>query len=115
MINIPDPKYLEIPNINFSLTNKNDDREEEYSKQRIERGFDDSEMWSLCNTIASFIIPRLEYFIKCEGPDKDRQLFLDALKLINRDNGAWIFTEEEQNIIDNGLKVFPDIFMGLWN
>lgn len=114
-MSIPDPKYLGIPNINFSLTSKDDDREPIYSDQRIRRGFDDSEMWSLCNTIASFIIPRLEYFIEIEGPDEYRQLFLDALKLINRDNGAWIFTKEEQNIIDNGLKVFPYIFMRLWN
>ena len=31
-------------------------------KQRLERGFDDSETWSLRDTIANFIIPRLERY-----------------------------------------------------
>lgn len=55
-----DPKYLGIPNIQFSLTDKDDKREKNFSKQRIERGFDDSETWSLDSTITSFILPRLK-------------------------------------------------------
>ena len=42
-----DPKYLGIPNICFSLTEDTDRRESEYKEQRIQRGFDDSETWSL--------------------------------------------------------------------
>ena len=57
-----DIKYLGVPNVCFSLTNKDDDREEKFSKQRIERGFDDSETWSLRDTIANFILPRLKAF-----------------------------------------------------
>lgn len=45
-----DIKYLGIPNICFSLTDKNDDREKTYKQQRIEMGFDDSETWSLTDT-----------------------------------------------------------------
>jgi hypothetical protein len=37
-----DVKYLGIPNICFSLTDKNDKREKKLSKQRMVRGFDDS-------------------------------------------------------------------------
>lgn len=36
-----------IKNVNFSLISKDDNRFEAYKKQRLERGFDDSEMWSL--------------------------------------------------------------------
>ena len=51
-----------IPNVNFTLIDKNDDRWEEYVKQRKERGFDNSELWCLDTTIAKFILPRLEAF-----------------------------------------------------
>lgn len=33
-----------IKNVNFSLISKDDNRFEAYKKQRLERGFDDSEM-----------------------------------------------------------------------
>jgi len=64
MKNKKDPKYLGIPNICFSLTDKNDVREKKFKKQRLKRGFDDSETWSLRDTIAKFIIPRLKRFKK---------------------------------------------------
>jgi len=57
-----DFKYMQIPNICFSLTDVDDKREMEFKKQRLERGFDDSETWSLRDTIANFIIPRLERY-----------------------------------------------------
>lgn len=117
-----DPKYINVPNICFSLTKKTDDREPEFIKQRIERGFDSSETWSLCNTIADFIIPRLEVFQEIvkdvNEPDKvfEKQIkeFLTALKLIQRDDGAWNFSDGEQAMIDKGLNSFPKIFMSLW-
>jgi len=117
-----DPKYSGIPNINFSLTDKDDEREEKFSKQRIERGFDNSETWSLLNTIASFIIPRLELYEELAKDTiiRDKILidninkFLNALKLINRNDGELIFTDEEQQELDDGLSKFKDIFMSLW-
>lgn len=59
-----DPKYLGIPNICFSLTDENDKREEKFIQQRLERGFDNSETWSLRDTIVNFTLPRLELFKK---------------------------------------------------
>jgi len=59
-----DPKYLKIPNICFSLLDKDDKRQKKYSQQRIKNGFDDSETWSLDLVIAQFIVPRLEKFIE---------------------------------------------------
>lgn len=117
-----DPKYLGIPNINFSLTDKDDSREKDFAKQRLEMGFDESETWSLTNTIASFIIPRLEVFLRIlskftednEEFKEDIKLFHEALILIQRDEGAWLFTKEEKQKVKQGLKVFPDIFMSLW-
>ncbi|MCH5167371.1 MAG: hypothetical protein J1F35_05700 [Erysipelotrichales bacterium] len=51
-----------IPNVNFSQIDSQDARWKEYTKQRISRGFDDSEIWNLDSTIAKFILPRLKEF-----------------------------------------------------
>lgn len=51
-----------IPNVNFTIIDENDDRWEEYKKQRLERGFDSSELWNLDSTIIKFALPRLKAF-----------------------------------------------------
>lgn len=117
-----DIKYLGVPNICFSLTKKNDDREKKFSRQRVERGFDDSETWSLTDTIANFIIPRLKRYdeIASETIKRDDELVQDtqdaikALELIVRDDGTHLFTDEEYNQVKVGLDKFSKIFMGLW-
>jgi len=117
-----DIKYLGIPNICFSLTDKDDKREERLKPQRLERGFDDSETWSLRDTIANFIIPRLEryeeiandFLIRDKSLTDDIQKFLTAMKLVSRDNGSTILTVEEEKQLIEGLKAFPEIFMRLW-
>lgn len=119
---LSDPKYLGIPNICFSLTKQDDDREPKMRLQRLERGFDDSETWSLRDTIARFIIPRLERyeeiskdFLKRE-PEliSDIESFLLAMKLISRDSGACMWSKEEEEQVTKGLEAFPKVFMSLW-
>ena len=116
-----DIKYLKVPNVCFSLTNKNDPREEEFKKQRIEKGFDDSETWSLDSTICKFIIPRLERYIEITNimfdntKDnnellEDCKLFLNALKLHSQD----VTNVDEDKQIQKGLELFPKIFKRLW-
>jgi hypothetical protein len=122
MKKIIDHKYIGVPNICFSLTDKDDDREKEYSKQRIEFGFDDSETWSLRDTIANFIIPRLEryeeiskdFLIRDEELIKDIEKFLIAMKLTAREDGSLILSEEEEKQLTEGLDAFPKIFLTLW-
>lgn len=88
----------------------------------MNRGFDDSETWSLRDTIANFIIPRLERYeeIAKEKLKRDKELtddielFLQAMKLIARDEGAQIWTKKEEKIVSKGMKVFPKIFLTLW-
>jgi len=119
-----DPKYLNIPNICFSLTDINDKREPEFIKQRLTRGFDDSETWSLRDTISNFILPRLIRFkeIASTHPfDITEQEWLNTLEkmiksfeLISRDNGALILTEEETLIMEEGLDLFRKDFLTLW-
>jgi hypothetical protein len=117
-----DHKYIGVPNICFSLTEKDDDREKEFSKQRFEFGFDDSETWSLRDTIANFIIPRLEryeeiskdFLIRDEELISDINKFLIAMKLTSRDSGSLILSEEEEKQLREGLDAFPKIFLSLW-
>lgn len=117
-----DIKYLGIPNVCFSLTSKEDKRDEEYAHQRKKYGFDDSETWSLRDTIANFIIPRLEryeeiandFLIREPQLKEDINSFLLAMKLLTRDSGACIFTEEEETQVEKGLNAFPKMFMSLW-
>ena len=117
-----DIKNIGIPNICFSLTKWNDEREEKFKEQRIERGFDDSETWSLRDTIALFIIPRLERYEEIakgfleRSPEmiNDIECFLNAMKLISRDKGSCIWDKEEERLVKKGLKAFPNIFMSLW-
>ena len=116
-----DIKYLGIPNICFSLTEKNDSREKQYRIQRIKRGFDHSELWSLDYTIASFIYPRLKEFIKHDHgtrsnfkdkieQDKIYKKILLAFKLIKIN----CCNSKKQKKIDKGLKLFSKYFRSLW-
>ena len=88
-----------IKNVNFSLISKDDNRFEAYKKQRLERGFDDSEMWSLDCTIAEFITPRL-------------RVFKEHAKQIG-DHPRGITSEEWQEILSQmieGFALYPDHF-----
>lgn len=49
-----------IQNVNFSLIKPNHPKWDKFTKQRLECGFDDSEIWNLDLTIAKFALPRIE-------------------------------------------------------
>ena len=113
-----DIKHLGVPNICFSLTDANDEREELFTKQRIERGFDDSETWSLDGTFSEFMLPRLEryreitkgMFIERDDFNQKIDELIESLKIHVESNG---YISEREKIM-NGLKHFPEIFLGLW-
>ena len=118
-----DPKYIGVPNIQFSLISKDDKREDDYSKQRIERGFDDSETWSLDNTISNFIIPRLRRFNEVtpnHPPDMSMQEWtskidkmIEAFELNIKDTNSFI-SDDERKKITEGLDLFREYFFNLW-
>lgn len=124
LLAVVDVKYSKVPNICFSLTDKDDNREIEFAKQRQLRGFDDSETWSLTDTICHFIIPRLQRFkeINASTPAQlTEQEWNDilnkmivALQLTCKDNGSRIWSEDESKQIDEGLDLFREWFMALW-
>ena len=110
-----------IPNVCFSLIDENDDRWEKYTQQRLERGFDSSELWNLDGTIAKFISPRLKVFAECsdscpEGMTKEEwKSILDKMvkgfELIASDR---IKTEEEEELEYETLDLFCKYFFTLW-
>lgn len=124
MLAVVDVKYSKVPNICFSLTDEDDDREVEFAKQRQLRGFDDSETWSLTDTICRFIIPRLKRFKEVNNgmPNPltmnewnaiiDKMLL--AFELTTREEGSRIWNDEESKQIDEGLDLFREWFMALW-
>jgi hypothetical protein len=117
-----DPKYLGIPNICFSLTEPNDKREETFRKQRLKNGFDDSETWSLRDTIANFILPRLKRHreiidgvIKNNGDlYEDIDKSIRAFELVSRDDGSLILNEQEEKEYYEGMEAFQRVFLRLW-
>jgi hypothetical protein len=113
-----------IPNVCFSLVDQEDDRWEEYTKQRLERGFDISETWNLDGTIAKFIYPRLKVFIedvKRVGCFPASMTFDEWLKILDDMLKGFellvsdeIKNEDEDKIIEHSLDLFRKHFLSLW-
>lgn len=95
---------------------ENDDRLPEMRKQREERGFDTSELWSLDHTIASFILPRLKVFHNAYVEDvdaqKDMALIIQAFELLASDE--FNYDEEQYATVQKGLMLFAQYLPGLW-
>ena len=121
-----DPKYLGIPNISFSLVAPGDDREELFAAQRLERGFDSSELWSLKDTITNFILPRLKAFADdpCGYPGSFNNVgewqtvlnkMIRSFELSNKDTNVGLLTKKEHSEWNAGMKLFKKYFFCLWN
>ena len=103
-----------------------DKRQKEWKKQRKEKGFDNTELWNLDNTIAQFIFPRLKAF-KEKTPkipgnlteqewNKILEDMLYPFETIIQDN--WytkVPTKEECKKFKKGLKLFSKYLMALWD
>lgn len=113
-----------IKNVCFSLVDENDSRWDKYCKQRLERGFDDSETWSLDGTIARFIYPRLKVFledtkeIQCHPADitfdewiKIIEDMVKGFELLANDD---VKTDDENIIVERALDLFREYFHALW-
>ena len=125
MNNKKDIKYLGIPNICFSLSDKKDEkREPKFSEQRKDVGFDDTETWSLTDTISRFIIPRLKRFKEVNNgvphgqTEESWDITLDKMilsfELTCRDSGSRDYTDEERIQLNEGLDLFRKYFFELW-
>jgi hypothetical protein len=114
-----------IPNVCFSLISERDSRNKAFKKQRLERGFDDSETWCLDLTIAKFIIPRLERFIeiseKVNEKSKKHETFMKNLrksllafqKIVKGNGCVFALPKKEQDEIQKGVSFLADNLMSL--
>ncbi len=115
------PKYIKNKSY-YGLINglpKSDDRIPELKKQYKERGFDDTEIWSLYNSIARYVLPRLKRFREIHGDypanltaeewNKILDKMIKAFELISEDT-LFEFKDE----VEEGLSLFRIYFFDLW-
>lgn len=78
--------------INFSVGSSEAELRAEYRRQRLERGFDDTEVWNLDYTFAKFVLPRLKRF-----------------KEVNQGYPATMTYEEWDECLDRMIYAFENI------
>lgn len=114
-----------ITNVNFTRISENDRRWDELMEQRLDHGFDESELWSLDGTIAKFIYPRLVEFKLMENrfgqfPDHLQNMeewntildeMIEGFRLLADDGRK---SERELEIENTALKRFVENFSHLW-
>ena len=118
-----------IKNVNFSLGKETDERETEWKAQRLTRGFDDTEMWSLDCTIAAFIAPRLKVFKEQAARIGDHPVNITSEKWqeildqmiegfeLYPDHFNWPSEDSNENWkkVYKALELFKNWFFNLWN
>lgn len=103
---------------------RKDKRHRAFYKQREERGWDDTDTWSLASTIASFALPRLRRFkeiamahpaaMSAEDWDRELDEMIFAMEQVTRDDGAWDWDEATGARVQRGLELFGSKFLHLW-
>lgn len=111
---------------NYGLAHElppSDDRQEAWSRQREERGFDNTELWALDTAISKFIAPRLIAFRDmkagypgCFTAQEEWITILDkmirAFQLCSEDRV--VFSKVEEAEMEEGLDLFRRYFHCLW-
>ena len=107
-----------MKNINFSLdlSVKDDKIKEKFKEQRLERGFDDSELWNLDTTILKFILPRLKAFkeatIGCPRAFNNLEEWVNCIdKMIK---SIEQILNDDHNADYEGFELFKKHFFELW-
>lgn len=106
-----------IENVCFSVA---DECNERYKRQRMERGFDDTETWNLWITVSKFILPRLRRYKQVDhfwpsvvSSRKEWSEIID--KMIETFEILSDDTEEYAgNAVEEGLDLFRKYFLCLW-
>lgn len=104
---------------------KLDKREKLFKKQKKERGWSDDELWSLDNTLAKLILPRLKRFRKISSgfpysetetqetwyEKIDKMIF--AFEFYSKDV-LDILSKKDYKKVDQGLNLFAKYYGNLW-
>lgn len=110
---------------------KSEPRYAEYKSQRLERGFDDSETWSLYTSISKFLVPRLKRFKELttavpvdideiHGVEKGLVVWKDIIETmiqafeIMAADDDFMPDDAKMCIFDEGLENFKTYFSDLW-
>ena len=94
--------------------------------QRLTRGFDDSETWSLDQTLATYIVPRMKRFrdVTISFPADHDSLehwvetldqIIEGFELIADDPTTFDRTPEQNAKIEQSLDLFRQYFFHLWD
>lgn len=118
---VPSKDVYGVENVNFSLINPGDQRWQEFVEQRLTRGFDDSETWSLFTTISKFILPRLKRFREiCTGcpvmltEEKWYKILGEMIKGFELFTSDKFLDSAEEKIAKRALWLFYKHFEDLW-
>lgn len=110
---------LGMENVCFSLAKEcsTDDEERQtlWKKQRMERGFDDTELWNLDNTILKFVLPRLKAFkdVAVGTPyNFDEEKWEECIDKMIKSIESII--EDGDNVDYEGFELFKKYFFNLW-
>ena len=103
---------------------RSDKRHRALYKQREERGWDDTDTWSLASTIARFALPRLRRFreinnghpmgVTAEEWDREIDEMIFAMEQVASDEGFWDWDEPTGDRVQRGLELFGSKFLHLW-
>ena len=96
-------------------------REFVYYWQRLTRGWDDSELWNLDNTISEFVLPRLKRFKAYQDchpsymTEEEWDQNLDKMILAFENNLEDFPTKEQDKQAEEGLALFAKYYVHLWD
>jgi hypothetical protein len=103
---------------------KNDPRRYQWYRQRKKWGFDDRETWSLDNSIAKFVLPRLKRFreitygypsnLTLEKWQKILDKMIYAMDMVCKEWDGNFVPEDDHKKVAEGLKLFGQYFRHLW-
>lgn len=95
----------------------NDPRQEEWERQRKERGFDDTETWNLDCAITLFITPRLERFKElncCHPSEMTAEQWDEILQKMINGFKTYSSSIDETEEFTEAWELFTKYFRGLW-
>lgn len=96
---------------------RSDPRRTKYREQRKNRGFDDTELWSLDTTIILFTLPRLKVFrdyTKSTPPDFTPEQWEQTIDKMIRGMEKYIVDTWDEEAVE-GIDLFLKHFRHLWD
>jgi hypothetical protein len=109
----------------YKIKYNNWKRSARYFYQRVTRGWDDSDLWSLDHTMAKFILPRLKRFAKCTGghphdmtSEEWENIIADMIFGVEwyASGDCWSCFDKDKSIrAQNGMELFGKYYGHLWS